>query len=176
MSRGDDFTNWDSVLIPFPPQLKPSFAETTVWADGAYVLAVIRGGAGVAWVSTSDDHGKTWAKARPSNLPMPRAKAYLGRLNTGQLYLTSITAAPSNIKDCPRAPTAGFTTPPFTAKPDSFGPSSFQWRTGSAANRVVTRKPASAKAGKVMYGFTRESFGRTRWASTHQGARRKSMS
>ena len=89
MSRGDDFTKWDSVLIPFPPQLKPSFAETTVWADGAHVLAVIRGGAGVAWVSTSDDHGKTWAKARPSNLPMPRAKAYLGRLSTGQLYLVS---------------------------------------------------------------------------------------
>ena len=89
VSRGDDFTNWDSVLIPFPPQLKPSFAETTVWADGAHVLAVIRGGAGVAWVSTSDDHGKTWAKARPSNLPMPRAKAYLGRLSTGQLYLVS---------------------------------------------------------------------------------------
>ena len=77
------------MLIPFPPQLKPSFAETTVWADGAHVLAVIRGGAGVAWVSTSDDHGKTWAKARPSNLPMPRAKAYLGRLSTGQLYLVS---------------------------------------------------------------------------------------
>ncbi|MBL68331.1 MAG: hypothetical protein CMO74_07780 [Verrucomicrobiales bacterium] len=89
MSRGDDFTKWDSVLIPFPPQLKPSFAETTVWADGAHVLAVIRGGAGVAWVSTSDDHGKTWAKARPSNLPMPRAKAYLGRLSTNQLYLVS---------------------------------------------------------------------------------------
>jgi len=89
MSRGDDFTKWDSVLIPFPPQLKPSFAETTVWADGAHVMAVIRGGAGVAWVSTSDDHGKTWAKARPSNLPMPRAKAYLGRLSTGQLYLVS---------------------------------------------------------------------------------------
>lgn len=89
VSRGDDFTKWDSVLIPFPPQLKPSFAETTVWADGAHALAVIRGGGGVAWVSTSDDHGKTWAKARPSNLPMPRAKAYLGRLGTGQLYLVS---------------------------------------------------------------------------------------
>ena len=89
VSQGDDFTKWDSVLIPFPPQLKPSFAETTVWGDGAHVLAVIRGGAGVAWVSTSDDHGNTWAKARPSNFPMPRAKAYLGRLSTGQLYLVS---------------------------------------------------------------------------------------
>lgn len=89
VSRGDDFTKWDSVLIPFPPQLKPSFAETTVWAEGSKVLAVIRGGGGVAWVSTSDDHGKTWTKAQPSNLPMPRAKAYLGKLSTGQLYLVS---------------------------------------------------------------------------------------
>ncbi len=89
ISRGADFTKWDSVLIPFPPQLEPSFAETTVWAEGAKVWAVIRGGGGVAWVSTSTDFGTTWAKARPSNLPMPRAKAYLGRLSTGQLFLVS---------------------------------------------------------------------------------------
>ena len=89
ISRGNDFTKWDSVLICFHPKLAPSFAETTVWAEGAKVLAVIRGGAGVAWVSTSDDHGKTWTQARPSNLPMPRAKAYLGKLSTGQLYLVS---------------------------------------------------------------------------------------
>jgi hypothetical protein len=89
ISRGADFTKWDSVLIPFPPQLKPSFAETTVWAEGAKVWAVIRGGGGVAWVSNSSDFGKTWAKARPSNFPMPRAKAYFGKLSTGQLYLLS---------------------------------------------------------------------------------------
>ena len=35
----------------------------------------------------SDDYGKTWSTARPSNLPMPRSKAYLGKLSTGQLYL-----------------------------------------------------------------------------------------
>lgn len=52
-------------------------------------MAVIRGGGGVAWVATSDDHGKTWKKAMPSNYPMPRAKAYLGKLSTGQLYLIS---------------------------------------------------------------------------------------
>jgi hypothetical protein len=89
ISHGEDLTKWDSVLIPFDPQLKPSFAETTVWAEGEYVLAVIRGGGNVAWVSTSDDSGRTWTKAGPSNLPMPRAKAYLGKLSTGQLYLIS---------------------------------------------------------------------------------------
>ena len=43
----------------------------------------------MAWIATSDDFGRSWAEARPSNLPMPRAKAYLGRLSTGQLYLIS---------------------------------------------------------------------------------------
>ena len=90
ISQGEDFEKmWRSVLIPFPPELKPSFAETTVWADGADVLAVIRGGVGVAWVSASEDNGTTWARAVPSNLPMPRAKAFLGRLSDGQLFLVS---------------------------------------------------------------------------------------
>jgi hypothetical protein len=41
------------------------------------------------WVATSNDFGRTWSKARPSKLPMPRAEAYLGKLSTGQLYLLS---------------------------------------------------------------------------------------
>ncbi|NND98619.1 MAG: hypothetical protein HKN47_14960 [Pirellulaceae bacterium] len=89
ISRGDDFTKWHSVLIPHPPQLAPSYAETTLWADGCQVMAVIRGGQNVAWVATSDDCGESWNPARPSNFPMPRAKAYLGKLSTGQLYLVS---------------------------------------------------------------------------------------
>jgi hypothetical protein len=89
ISHGDDFTKWDSILIPFDPRLKPSFAETTVWADDNRVTAVIRGGGGVAWVSTSADAGRTWSRAAASNMPMPRAKAYLGKLSTGQLYLVS---------------------------------------------------------------------------------------
>ncbi len=89
ISHGDDLTRWDSVLIPYDRRLQPSFAETTVWAEDNRVTAIIRGGGGIAWVSTSDDCGRTWSKAGPSNLPMPRAKAYLGKLSTGQLYLLS---------------------------------------------------------------------------------------
>jgi hypothetical protein len=89
ISQGDNLLKWESVYIPYPEELNPSFAETTVWADGNNVLAVIRGGLGVAWVSTSNDYGKTWTQAVPSNYPMPRAKAYLGKLSTGQLYLIS---------------------------------------------------------------------------------------
>jgi hypothetical protein len=89
ISHGDKLTKWDSVPIPYDRRLKPGFAETTVCSDGDRVIAVIRGGGGVAWVSTSDDDGRNWSIARPSNLPMPRAKAYLGRLRTGQIYLVS---------------------------------------------------------------------------------------
>ncbi len=89
ISRGGDLRKWDSILIPYHRRLAPSFAETTVWAKGPSVLAVIRGGGGVAWVARSEDFGKNWQTARPSNLPMPRAKAYLDKLSTGQLYLVS---------------------------------------------------------------------------------------
>ena len=89
ISHGDDLLQWDSVSIPYDRRLQPSYAETTVWSEEDRVIAIIRGGAGVAWVSISDDCGRTWSKARPSNLPMPRAKAYLGKLSTGQLYLLS---------------------------------------------------------------------------------------
>jgi len=89
ISHGADLTKWDTVKIPFEPQLKPNFGETTGWGEGQEVTAVIRGGAGEAWVATSEDSGRTWSKAGPSNFPMPRAKAYLGKLSTGQLYLLS---------------------------------------------------------------------------------------
>ncbi|MCP4509658.1 MAG: hypothetical protein GY826_25055, partial [Fuerstiella sp.] len=89
ISQGDNVTMWDTVSIPFPPRLAPSFAETTVWADDENVLAVIRGGRGVAWVATSADYGRNWTPAVESNLPMPRSKAYLGRLSSGELYLLS---------------------------------------------------------------------------------------
>jgi hypothetical protein len=58
-----------------------------VWAEGDHVMAVIRGGGGVAWIATSDDCSRTWTRAGPNNFPMPRAEAYLGKLSTGQLYL-----------------------------------------------------------------------------------------
>lgn len=89
ISHGDDLTKWDTIPIPYDPQLKPNFAETTVWAEKNHVIAVIRGAANVAWVATSDDFGRKWKTAIASNLPMPEAKAYLGQLSTGQLYLLS---------------------------------------------------------------------------------------
>lgn len=87
VSHGDDPGRWDTVKVPYAGELKPSFAETTLLTGPGQILAVIRGGGNVAWVATSRDHGRTWTTAAPSNFPMPRAKAYLGRLSTGQPYL-----------------------------------------------------------------------------------------
>lgn len=89
VSAGAEITRWKTVPIPYPSSLKPGYAETTVWGEGTEAMAIIRGGAGVAWVSRSDDCGESWTEALPSNLPMPRAKAYLGKLSNGQLYLIS---------------------------------------------------------------------------------------
>ncbi len=89
ISEGKNILKWNTIPIPFPVQLKPSFAETSIWGKGKELLAVIRGGGNRAWVSTSKNSGKTWAQAQPSNLPMPRAKAYLGHLSTKQLFLIS---------------------------------------------------------------------------------------
>jgi hypothetical protein len=55
----------------------------------AHTLAECWNGPQRSWVSTSNNYGSTWSKAEPSNMPMPRAKAYLGKLSTGQLYLLS---------------------------------------------------------------------------------------
>lgn len=89
ISQGSNLLKWDTVLIPHPAELKPQYAETTVWAWNEVVMAVIRGGGGVAWIAISQDHGRTWSVAKKSNFPMPRSKAYLGMLSTGQLYLVS---------------------------------------------------------------------------------------
>ena len=89
ISNGNDFTQWKTVHIPYPKKLAPSFAETTVWSQRNEVTAIIRGGAGVAWISRSYDGGLTWNEAAMSNLPMPRAKAYLGSLSSRQMYLLS---------------------------------------------------------------------------------------
>lgn len=89
ISDGNNLQQWESISIPFSPQLKPSFAETTVVTLEKHVMALIRGGGGFAWVATSTDYGHTWTRAQSSNFRMPRAKAYLGKLSTGQRYLLS---------------------------------------------------------------------------------------
>jgi len=89
ISRGDDLTQWKTIKIPVPPDIRGriSYGETTAWADGRNLTAVIRGRTGRALISTSDDSGKTWTPARDSDYPMAAAKPYAGVLSTKQRYL-----------------------------------------------------------------------------------------
>jgi hypothetical protein len=94
ISRGDDFTRWDLVVIPKPADLK-MWGESTVILDGRRVVNIARcdGRQPVAIVAESGDFGRTWSESRPSNLPMAASKPYAGTLSTGQRYLICSTTA-----------------------------------------------------------------------------------
>lgn len=147
ISQGDDFAKeWHSVLIPFDPALKPSHAETTVWAEGKQVIAVIRGGSDVAWVSISNDHGKTWERARASNYSMPRSKAYLGKLSTGQLYLVA------NLRNRDSMVVA-------VGKPGEMTLSAM-WRIRHGSSKPVPRFEGAAKSPQWSYPYAHEHDGK----------------
>ena len=96
ISKGDDFTAWDLVVIKAAPNLGDIWGESTVIVDGSRVTNIARYGAkAVALVSTSDDFGRTWTPASPANLPMATSKPYAGVLSTGQRFLACTTTADS---------------------------------------------------------------------------------
>jgi len=94
ISRGEDFTKWDLVVIPKPADLK-MWGESSVILDGRRVVNIARcdGRQPVALVAVSEDCGRTWTESRPSNLPMAASKPYSGTLSTGQRYLVCSTTA-----------------------------------------------------------------------------------
>ena len=88
ISRGEDFTKWDLVVIPAAPELGRVWGESTVLVEGKRLINISRYGAKpLALVSFSEDFGRTWTPTRPSNLPMATSKPYAGTLSTGQRYL-----------------------------------------------------------------------------------------
>lgn len=103
ISRGDDFTRWDLVIIPVAPEYEKNlWGESTVLVEGTKITNIARYGAkAVALVSTSDDAGRTWTPARASNLPMATSKPYAGILSTGQRYLVCTTTADSGGRRSP---------------------------------------------------------------------------
>ncbi len=95
ISRGDDFTRWDLVVLPHeaPGRL---WGESSVIVAGRRIVNVARYGEQPrALVATSGDYGRTWTAARVSNLPMAASKPYTGTLSTGQHYLICTTTADS---------------------------------------------------------------------------------
>ena len=95
ISRGDDFTKWDAVVIPAAPGVGTNvWGESTVIVDGPEVINISRYGKKArALLSTSEDYGRTWTPTAPSNLPMATSKPYAGTLSTGQRYLVCTTTA-----------------------------------------------------------------------------------
>ncbi len=89
ISRGNDFTRWDTVAIPVPDDHLDIWGETTLITAPEELTAIVRAGGTLdhALVSTSLDFGCTWYPLQRSNLPMPGTKAYAGQLSTGQRYV-----------------------------------------------------------------------------------------
>lgn len=86
-----DISNWRTVPISTARKLK--FPEPTILVYPDRLVAVIRNTflvgppVGTALVSESEDFGRTWSEARPSNLPMVDSKPFGGVLSTGQTFL-----------------------------------------------------------------------------------------
>lgn len=94
ISRGEDFSKWDLVVIPKPADLN-MWGESAVILDGKRVINIARcdGKQPVALVAFSEDYGRSWSESRPSNLPLAASKPYSGTLSTGQHYLICSTTA-----------------------------------------------------------------------------------
>lgn len=102
ISRGDDLTQWELVVIPAAPGVSRVWGESTVIVDGSWVLNISRwGGQAYALAAVSDDYGRTWTPSEPSNLPMATSKPYAGTLSTGQNYLVCTTTADSGGRRSP---------------------------------------------------------------------------
>jgi len=95
ISKGDDFTKWNLVVIPAAPNLGSNlWGESTVIVESKRILNIARyGKKSIALLSVSEDHGRSWTPAAPSNLPMATSKPYAGTLSTGQPYLVCTTTA-----------------------------------------------------------------------------------
>jgi hypothetical protein len=102
ISQGDNFTEWDLVVIPTEPGLGSIWGESTVIVQDDQILNIARyGKQALALVSTSKDNGRTWSPATRSNLPMATSKPYAGTLTTGQHYLVCTTTADTGGKRSP---------------------------------------------------------------------------
>lgn len=103
ISKGDDFTKWEMVVIPAARGVARNlWGESTVIVEGKRILNISRYGAkALALLSVSEDQGRTWTPTAPSNLPMATSKPYAGILSTGQRYLVCTTTADTGGKRSP---------------------------------------------------------------------------
>ncbi len=106
ISRGDDLTKWDLVVVPpAATGLKGVWGESTVIVDDSRIMNVTRwspaDGVRSVHIALSEDCGRTWTASTPTNLPMVDSKPYTGTLSNGQRYLIGTTTADSiNRPEC----------------------------------------------------------------------------
>ncbi|MFN0079850.1 MAG: LamG-like jellyroll fold domain-containing protein [Prosthecobacter sp.] len=106
ISRGDDFTKWEMVVIQADKSLGTNlWGESTVIVEKTQIINIARRSTGRvrghALVSISKDHGRTWTPAAASNLPMATQKPYAGTLSTGQRYLIGTITADTDGRRSP---------------------------------------------------------------------------
>ncbi len=154
ISHGDDFTMWDFVRIPTPPNLK-MWGESSLIVDGASVLNIARYGAKpLALVARSADFGRTWSTMGESNLPMATSKPAAGLLSNGQRYLVCTTAANNGGRRAPLTlavskPGASVFSKVFVIRHAEFS------GTGESGQRVSLSYPcATEHDGKLYVGYS----------------------
>jgi hypothetical protein len=102
ISHGDEFAKWDLIVIQPAPGLGNIWGESTVIVEDKRLINIARyGKKALALASISEDHGRTWTPAAPSNLPMATSKPYAGTLSNGQRFLVCTTTADTGGKRSP---------------------------------------------------------------------------
>ena len=88
ISKGDDFTKWEMIVIPAAPGLGSIWGESTVIVENNRILNISRyGKKALAVLSVSEDHGRTWTASARSNLPMATSKPYAGTLSLSLIHI-----------------------------------------------------------------------------------------
>lgn len=159
VSKGDDFTKWDLVVIPAQPGLGNLWGESTVIVEDKRLLNISRyGKKALALLSVSEDHGRTWTPTTRSNLPMATSKPYAGTLSTGQHYLVCTTTADTGGNRSPLTIAVSKPGESVFSKVFLIRPSVFAGTPGvSAANADFSYPYAVEHAGKLYIGYTHKS-------------------
>jgi hypothetical protein len=159
ISKGDDFTRWEMVVIPAAQGVGKIWGESTVILEGKRIINISRYGTkALALVSVSEDHGRTWTPTAPSNLPMATSKPYAGILSTGQRYLVCTTTADTGGKRSPLTIAVSKPGESVFSKVFVIRRSVFEGTPGvSAANADFSYPYAVEHEGKLYIGYTHKS-------------------
>ena len=160
ISRGDDFTKWDPVVIPAAPKVGTNvWGESTVIVEGKRITNLSRYGKRArALLSVSEDYGRNWTPTAPSNLPMATSKPYAGTLSTGQRYLVCTTASDTGGRRSPLTIAVSQPGETLFSKVFLIRTSVFDRTPGvSAPNADFSYPYAVEHEGKLYIGYTHKS-------------------